>query len=74
MKLRNTVRKYYSRALVGAASLATLPAFAAGEAYDTSASESWIAAGIVAGIVLVGLMLGLVTMIGAGKKVQRAGT
>jgi uncharacterized membrane protein len=72
MKLRNIMKKYGPA--VGVASLAMVggPAFAA--EIDTSESLGYIAAGIVAAIALGGAMLGLVALIGVGKKTQRAGT
>lgn len=74
MKLRNIARKYGPQAFCAVMAMASVPAFAAGEEYDTTSGLGWIAAGIVAGIALIGAMIGLVTMIGGGKKVQRAGT
>ena len=74
MKLRTIARKYGPQLFVVGASVAASPAFAAGESYDTTSALAWIAAAVVAGIALVGAMIGLVTLIGGGKKVQRAGT
>lgn len=76
MKPRNMLRKYGPK--IGAVVIPTVfsaSAFAqvVGE-YETGSSIAWIGAGVAAGIVILGAMFGLVTMIGAGKKTQRAGT
>lgn len=68
------LKKLYAVATVVAVSAIASPAFAAGESFDTESGAAWIAAAVVAGIVLLGAMIGLASMIGAGKKVQRAGT
>lgn len=68
------LKKLYAVATVAAVSAIASPAFAAGESFDTESGSAWIAAAVVAGIVLLGAMIGLASMIGAGKKVQRAGT
>lgn len=74
MKYRNVMKKYGPAALTAAVAMAAGPAFAEGESFDISSALSWIAAGVVGGIALIGAMIGLVSLIGAGKKVQRAGT
>ena len=75
MKARNMLKKYAPKIGVAAVLTATsVGAFAQEASYDTGESLAWIAAGVAAGIVVLGAMYGLVTMIGAGKKAQRAGT
>lgn len=74
MKYRNVMKKYGPAALTAAVAMAAGPAFAAGESFDIADALAWIAAGVVGGIALIGAMIGLVSLIGAGKKVQRAGT
>jgi hypothetical protein len=69
--VRNFGGKLATGAMIAAASV---PAFAQEASYDTGPGLLWIAAGVTAGILILGAMLGLVIMIGAGKKTQRAGT
>lgn len=83
MKPMNVVRKFGSkfgkshRAQIalgaGLASLSSL-SMAAGESFDPSEAIAWIAAGSALALLILGAMFGLVTLIGAGKKAQRAGT
>lgn len=64
------------RAQLAAAAVAMVtagPTFAAGE-IDTSEALGYIAGGLAAAGVIVGAMFGLVALIGAAKKAQRAGT
>lgn len=59
----------------GAAVLAMAsPTFAAGESFDTSSPMAWIGAGVIAAGLIATAMLGLVALVGASKKAQRAGT
>lgn len=74
LKLNAVCKKYGPAAATLALGILASPAFAAGEEYDNSSALGWIAAGVVSGIALIGAMIGLVAMIGGGKKVQRAGT
>ena len=74
MKFRNAFKKYGPK--VGAVAVlgtASAGAFAQ-SAYETGESLGWIAAGVAGGLLIMGAMWGLVSMIGAGKKAQRAGT
>lgn len=75
MKARNILKKYgpqvAAAAILGGTSVG---AFAQEASYETGASLGWIAAGVAGGLIIMGAMWGLVTMIGAGKKAQRAGT
>lgn len=73
MKMRNMLKKYGPAAGVLTLALVGSPAFAAGE-IDTSDVIGYIAAGVVAAGLITGAMLGLVALIGVGKKTQRAGT
>lgn len=74
MKLRTIARKYGPRVFCAGVALASVPAFAAGEEYDITTALAWFAAAVVAAIALTGAMIGLVALIGGGKRVQRAGT
>lgn len=49
-------------------------AFAADGDIDTTSAQLYIAGGLAAAAVVGGAMFGLVTLIGASKKAQRAGT
>lgn len=74
MKLRNMMKKYGPA--VGTLALVTVagPTFAAEGDIDTTKVLLYIAGGIVAAGAITGAMLGLVALIGVGKKAQRAGT
>jgi hypothetical protein len=82
MKPMNVVRKYGSkfgrspRAQIAAGTaLASVSSFSnAAASFDSTEAVGWIAAAVVIGGILLAAMFGLVTMIGAGKKAQRAGT
>lgn len=73
MKLRNTLKKYGPAFGAAAVALVGTPVFAAGE-IDTTEVLGYIAAGVVAAGAITAAMLGLVSLIGVGKKTQRAGT
>jgi len=66
-----TLKALFAGAVVAAVAS---PTFAAGETFDTSSSLAWIAAGVVAAGLVATAMLGLVALVGAAKKAQRAGT
>lgn len=68
-------KKAQAVAFVGTAG-ATMasPSFAAAGSFDSTDSLAWIAAGVVFAGLLITAMSGLVTLVGAGKKAQRAGT
>lgn len=82
MKPMNVVRKYgqkfgkshRAQIALGAALVSASQFSMAAASYDSSESLEWIAAAVVIGGLILASMFGLVTMIGAGKKAQRAGT
>lgn len=63
----------FSLALATLLSAVASTSFAAGE-IDTSQAMTYIAGGLVAAGLVSGAMFGLVSLIGAAKKAQRAGT
>lgn len=77
MKQRLLALSKSGRAQLTAAAVAMVvagPTFAAGEGIDTTAAVGYIAAGVAAAALVGGLMFGLVCLVGASKKAQRAGT
>lgn len=82
MKPMNVVRKYgqkfgkspRAQIAVGAALLSASQLSNAAASFDSTESLEWIAAGVVIAGLILAAMFGLVTMVGAGKKAQRAGT
>lgn len=74
MKYRNVLKKYGPALVTGSLVLAAGPTFAAEGDIDTTKVLLYIAGGIVAAGAITGAMLGLVALIGVGKKAQRAGT
>lgn len=74
MKLRNVIKKYGpAAATLGLVAVAG-PTFAAEGDIDTTKVITYITGGVVAAGLITGAMLGLVALIGVGKKAQRAGT
>ena len=64
------------KALFAGAAVAAMasPTFAAGESFDISGPLAWIGAGVIAAGLVAVAMMGLVALVGAAKKAQRAGT
>ena len=74
MKLRNMMKKYGPAVGTLALAVVATPTFAASGDIDTGEVLMYIAGGVVAAGAITGAMLGLVALIGVGKKAQRAGT
>lgn len=74
MKLRNAMKKYGPAAGTAALCLVGGPVFAAEGDIDVTKALAYIAGGLVAAGALTAAMMGLVALIGAGKKTHRAGT
>ena len=74
MKLRNMMKNYGPAVGTLALAVVATPSFAAEGDIDTTKVLAYIAGGIVAAGLITGAMLGLVALIGVGKKTQRAGT
>lgn len=74
MKLRNTLKKYGPTAGVLALTMVAGPSFAAEGDIDISKALLYVGGGIAAAVALGAAMLGLVALIGVGKKTQRAAT
>lgn len=68
------MKKYGLAATTLALALAAGPTVAAEGDIDTSKVLLYIAGGLAAAGAITGAMLGLVALIGVGKKAQRAGT
>lgn len=66
-------RKVTTAVVVGIAACPMLASAADGD-IDTTKPLLYIAGGVAAAILVGGAMYGLVTLIGVGKKAQRAGT
>lgn len=69
-----TIKKYGPAAATLALALVAGPSFAAEGDIDTSKALLYIAGGLAAAAAVTGAMFGLVALIGAAKKAQRAGT
>lgn len=67
-------KKYGPAAATLALALVAGPTFAAEGDIDTSKAMLYIAGGLAAAALVGGAMFGLVALIGASKKAQRAGT
>lgn len=74
MKLNALCKKFGPAAATLALVSVAGPSFAASGDIDTGEVLLYIAGGIVAAGAITGAMLGLVALIGVGKKAQRAGT
>lgn len=74
MKLNALCKKFGPAAATLALVTVAGPTFAAEGDIDTSKVLAYIAGGLVAAGLITGAMLGLVALIGVGKKAQRAGT
>ena len=74
MKLRNVMKKYAPAAATVGLVMVAGPSFAAEGDIDTTKVLLYIAGGLVAAGAITGAMLGLVALIGVGKKSQRAAT
>lgn len=74
LKLNAMCKKFGPAALTAALATLAGPVFAAEGDIDTSSALLYIAGGLAAAAVVGGAMFGLVTLIGASKKAQRAGT
>lgn len=74
MQLRNLFKKYGPSAGILGLTLVAGPSFAADGDIDITKVMLYMAGGIVAAGTITGAMLGLVSLIGVGKKTQRAGT
>lgn len=69
-----SIKKYGPAAATLALALVAGPTFAAEGDIDTSKALLYIAGGLAAAAAVTGAMFGLVALIGAAKKAQRAGT
>jgi hypothetical protein len=74
LKLNAMCKKFGPAAATIALATLASPVFAAEGDIDISKGLLYIGGGLVAAGALVAAMIGLVTLIGAGKKAQRAGT
>lgn len=74
MKFRNVMKKYGPASATLGLALVAGPTFAATGDIDTTDVLLYISGGVVAAAAITGAMLGLVALIGVGKKAQRAGT
>lgn len=74
LKINALCKKYGPAVVTGGLLLAAGPTFAADGDIDISKGLLYIGGGLVAAGALTAAMIGLVTLIGAGKKAQRAGT
>lgn len=74
MKFRNVMKKYGPAAVTLALATVAGPTFAAEGDIDTTKVVTYVAGGVAAASLVIGLMFGLVALIGVGKKAMRAGT
>jgi hypothetical protein len=75
--VRSFARKFKSELVISSAAVVaamTSPVFAVDGDIDTSKAILYIGGGLAAAALVGGAMFGLVTLIGASKKAQRAGT
>lgn len=76
-RVRNFGRKFKTELVISSAAIMTTltgPVFAVDGDIDTTKSLIYVAGGVVAAGLVGGAMFGLVTLVGASKKAQRAGT